>query len=143
MTYISRFGDDAMSGNSFYCLIGTVDKYKNLSNIQTGQYPTFECCLLENILYLCDVFREKSRQALHIESVFALSLTENLTVFNDNRTQRTTLILVLDKARCAQTGMPRLVYTSVGYCIVYRCHRFCQSLRLDKRNNSTLSFCVT
>ena len=85
MTYISRFGDDAMSGDSFYCLIGTVDKYKNLSNIQTGQYPTFECCLLENIFYLCAVFREESCGTLHIESVFALSFQENVEVFNESK----------------------------------------------------------
>lgn len=30
MAYISRFGDDAMSGNSFYCPIGTVSQAINL-----------------------------------------------------------------------------------------------------------------
>lgn len=44
-----------------------------------------ECCLLKNILYLCDVFREQSCQALHIESVFALSFQENVEVFNESK----------------------------------------------------------
>ncbi len=57
---------------------------------------------------------------IHIESVFALSLLENLTVFYESKDKRMALISCLDKARCILTGMPvSHIYTSVGYCIVY------------------------
>ncbi len=90
------------------------------SNIHTRQYPTNECCLLGNIFYLCIVFREISCQT-YILKVFSHCPFKKMWKFSTNqRTQRTTLILVIDKARCAPMGMPvRHIYTSVGYCIVY------------------------
>ena len=73
------------------------------------------------------------RRAIHIESVFALSESENVAVFKrikDNE-QHSFLFRL-----CGQGG-PH-IYSSVGYCIVYLI-RVRHNLQIDRRNNLTLS----
>ena len=81
------------------------------------QYPEFECCL-KKISYICAVFR-RNLGDIHIdESVFALSLTENVAVFNESRAneQHSFLFRLCGKG-VLYPAIPH-IYSSVGYCIV-------------------------
>ena len=60
------------------------------------------------------------RRTIHIESVFALSESENVAVFKR----------IKDNEQHS--------YSSVGYCIVYLI-RVRHNLQIDRRNNLTLS----
>ena len=79
--------------------------------------PQFECCL-KKISYICAVFRSNPL-GRHTESVFALSLTENVAVFKrikDNE-QHSFLFRLCGKG-VLYPAIPH-IYSSVGYCIVY------------------------
>ena len=65
------------------------------------------------------------RRTIHIESVFALSESENVAVFK------------LCGQEVMYPGIPH-IYSSVGYCIVYLI-RVRHNLQIDRRNNLTLS----
>ena len=81
--------------------------------------PQFECCL-KKISYICAVFRSNP-ETIHIESVFALSLTGNVEVFNNNGTnERHSFLFRLCGKGVLCPAIPH-IYSSVGYCIVYRC----------------------
>ena len=98
---------------------------------------------MKKISYICDVFRNNPedntyRKCLHIESVFALSESENVAVFKrikDNE-QHSFLFRLCGKG-ILYPAIPH-IYSSVGYCIVYLI-RVSHNLLLDKRNNLTLS----
>ena len=64
------------------------------------------------------------RRTIHIESVFALSESENVAVFKRGQ-------------EVMYPGIPH-IYSSVGYCIVYLI-RVRHNLQIDRRNNLTLS----
>ena len=58
----------------------------------------------------------------HIESVFALSPLENVAVFKNKRTKRIALISCIYAIGVSCTDV--LLYTGVGYRIVYFCLGF-------------------
>ena len=97
-----------------------------------------ECCLLKNILYLCDVFREQSCQALHIESVFVALIWKCGSFLKQKGTTNST------HSCYRQDEVYPFGYTCAPY--LYECgvlhrlsdSRFCQNLFIDKRNDSTL-----
>ena len=63
-----------------------------------------------------------------------------MEVFNNNRTERTTLISCLDKQ---DMYLPGYIYMSVGYCIVCRCYRSFHNLLADKRKSAPhFLFCI-
>ena len=69
----------------------------------------------------------------HMESVFALSLHENVAVFNESRTTNSTHFLFrLWQRDTFSVPIPH-IYSSVGYCVVYLI-RVCHNLHVDKRN---------
>ena len=78
-------------------------------------------------------------ETIHIdESVFTLSLTGNVAIFYESRTneQHSFLFRLCGKGfLCPATPH---IYSSVGYCIVYLI-RVSHNLLLDRRNNLTLS----
>ena len=78
-------------------------------------------------------------RTIHIdESVFALSLTENVAIFEKTRTTNSThSCLDYVGKGILYPAIPH-IYSSVGYCIVYSSW-VRHNLQLDKRNNSTLS----
>ncbi len=91
-----------------------------------------ECCSETKTYYLCSV--ESFNR--HIESVFALSLTENVEVFKDKGATNSTHFLF----RARQEGNI-LIHSSSVY--LFKCgvlqrrlflFRFFHNLRLDKRN---------
>ena len=79
------------------------------------------------------------RRAIHIESVFALSESENVAVFKrikDN--EQHSFLFRLCGQEVLYPVIPH-IYSSVGYCIVYLI-RVRHNLQIDRRNNLTLSF---
>ena len=81
------------------------------------------------------------RRAIHIESVFALSESENVAVFKrikDN--EQHSFLFRLCGQEVLYPVIPH-IYSSVGYCIVYLI-RVRHNLQIDRRNNLTLSFCT-
>ena len=98
--------------------------------------------------YICDVFRNNPEDntyrkcfrtvRIHIESVFALSESENVAVFKrikDN--EQHSFLFRLCGQEVMYPGIPH-IYSSVGYCIVYLI-RVRHNLQIDRRNNLTLS----
>ena len=78
------------------------------------------------------------RRAIHIESVFALSESENVAVFKrimDN--EQHSFLFRLCGQEVLYPVIPH-IYSSVGYCIVYLI-RVRHNLQIDRRNNLTLS----
>ena len=81
------------------------------------------------------------RRTIHIESVFALSESENVAVFKrikDN--EQHSFLFRLCGQEVLYPGIPH-IYSSVGYCIVYLI-RVRHNLQIDRRNSLTLSFCT-
>ena len=78
------------------------------------------------------------RRTIHIESVFALSESENVAVFKrikDN--EQHSFLFRLCGQEVMYPGIPH-IYSSVGYCIVYLI-RVRHNLQIGRRNNLTLS----
>ena len=81
------------------------------------------------------------RRTIHIESVFALSESENVAVFKrikDN--EQHSFLFRLCGQEVLYPVIPH-IYSSVGYCIVYLI-QVRHNLQIDRRNNLTLSFCT-
>ena len=74
----------------------------------------------------------------HVESVFALSLTENVEVFNNNGTNEQHSFLFRLWPRCVYADTPYLFECGVLHRLSLL--RSFHNLQLDRRNNSTLSF---
>lgn len=90
---------------------------------ETKKFPTFES---SNAALVVD--------DRHTESVFALSLTENVAVFQKVRGQRTALISCLDHGPVYSLRRTPYLFE----CGVLRrlfLHGFCYNLPLDRRNH--------
>lgn len=74
---------------------------------------------------------QKHEADIFNESVFALSLIENVAIFYEERTTNSTHSLFSYASSTICTCIP--YYSSVGYCIVYSL-QVRHNLQLDRRN---------